>query len=177
MAKAEKLAKANPSKTVEQHFETVFTDPRYVELAKAAKRPATAMRQQEGKTNVDPQDEDDANDADVDPFDVEDDEADDVIGPGDDEDACSPNVGRTDAPWLGGGDGNARHAPKPAVVGAPEGSYNPRARPASATRKAFDAAVEKRVLKYMARNPSASRVQATVWATRGRKVQRLVNAS
>jgi hypothetical protein len=81
MAKAEKLAKANPSKTVEQHFETVFTDPRYVELAKAAKRPATAMRQQEGKTNVDPQDEDDANDADVDPFDVEDDEADDVIGP------------------------------------------------------------------------------------------------
>jgi hypothetical protein len=62
-------------------------------------------------------------------------------------------------------------------VGQAEGSYNPRARPASATRKAFDAAVERRVAKFMTRNPSASRVEATAWATRGRKVQRLLNAS
>jgi hypothetical protein len=48
-------------------------------------------------------------------------------------------------------------------------------RPASATRKALNAAVERRVVKYMARNPSASRVEASAWATRGRKVRRALN--
>lgn len=178
MAKAEKLHKADPSKTVEQHFETVFTDPINVELAKRAARAAATVRQ-EGKTNVDPQSEDDLDDAEIDPNDVEDDTDDDEddIGPGPDTDAASPtNRGLSEAPYNADGD-NLRQNPRPAVVGQVEGSYDPRRRPDSATRKSLDTAVEKRVLKYMARNPSASRVEATAWATRGRKVQRLVNAS
>lgn len=59
-------------------------------------------------------------------------------------------------------------------MGAVEGSYDPARRPASATRKAFNAGVEKRVVKYMARNPSASRVEATTWAERPKKVRKIL---
>jgi hypothetical protein len=86
------------------------------------------------------------------------------------------NSGRSEAPYNNQGD-NLRQTPKPAVMGAVEGSYDPARRPASATRKALNAAVERRVAKFMAKHPGASRVEATSWATRGRKVQRLLNAS
>ena len=142
------------------------------------KRPAAARRRREGKTGVDPQSEEDLADTKISLDPEDEDDAHDGIGTPPFEGASGNGRGSTDAPWLSGGGGNARQAPKPAVVGQEvEGSYNPRARPASATRKAFDAAVERRVAKFMARNPSASRIEATAWATKGRKVQRLLEAS
>src|ERR1700732_2049183 len=63
--------------------------------------------------------------------------------PGPDTDAASPtNRGLSETPYNADGD-NLRQNPRPAVVGQVEGSYDPRRRPDSATRKSLDTAVEK----------------------------------
>jgi hypothetical protein len=181
LAKAAKLAKADPSKTVEQHFEAVFTDSRYAELAKRAVRPASASMPRQGKTGLNPNDDDlDLDAVDTDPEDEEWD-GDDVLPPGPDTDAATPTVGRSTSTYLNGS--NTNQFPKPAVVGATEGSYNPRARgtPDRANGPGVvinvNPSIEKRIRKIMAQKPSISRVEATAIAIAPKGVRKAYKAT
>jgi hypothetical protein len=175
MKRARKLAASDPTRTVEQHFEKLCEDPANAGLLAKAKRPVAGAKPKQGKPNVDPNDDDDLDGEDADD-DVDDgtDDGHDGIGARPFEGASGSGRGRsTDysgAPYVDGD--NTWQTPRPAVMGRTEGSYNPQARPASA-RRSFSAKVEKRVAKYMARNPGASRSDALAYATAGKKVQRL----
>jgi hypothetical protein len=107
------------------------------------------------------------------------------------------NRGRSDAPYNDQGD-NLRQTPKPAVWGRTEGSYSPsrrgstiRGNPPGVTsrtgtldkRLAVDGAaervrlqkIERRVAKYLAANPTASRVEAHRYAEMGKKQRKAFN--
>ena len=191
MKRAEGLTAADPSLTVEQHFAKLCEAPANATLFAKAKRPAAATKPKLGKLDVDPQDDDD--DLALAPR-VPDPDDDDATAQGHDwvgttpfEGASGDGRGRSTAPYNNDGD-NLLQTPRPAPWGAVEGSYDQGHRPASAQTPRvgslsvrdvgkLNAAVEKRVVKYMARNPGSSRVEATAWATRRPKVQRLLNAS
>jgi hypothetical protein len=172
---AKRAAAKDPSRTTEQHFARLGEENPAL-LAKAIR-----MTFQQVPDEDDEEPDADLDDAEPDELDYpEPDPADDTSAAHDGIGAAPTaaegrtNRGRSEAPYNADGD-NLRQNPRPAVFGQVEGSYDPRRRPASATRNALNAAVEKRVVKYMARYPGASRVEATAWATKGRRVRRAFN--
>jgi hypothetical protein len=184
-AKLQRLAKRaaakDPSLSTEQHY-ALLAEENPALLAKAVRFTVE---------EVDDEDEDD--DLDDDELDYP--ELDPTAAPANDPGAGMPrptaaeartNQGRSEAPYNDQGD-NLRQNPRPAVMAAPGRSYDPSARPAavrrpppayveSTAKAAFDDAVAKRCMQYMAKRPGASRDEALAWATRGKRVRRAYNA-
>jgi hypothetical protein len=174
MKRARRAAAADPSLSVHQHFPKAGP-----QLFQQAKRPPKQGTPHDQLMPIEEND-DEPDEADTD---VELDDEDDAIGPRPDCDAVShgdraDGYLRPRAYDLSGA--NVATNPAPAVVGRSSGSYDPRARPASARvpRSSFvvDKAErrERRVRKYMAARPGASRVEATAWAERPKKVRKVL---
>jgi Uncharacterized protein conserved in bacteria (DUF2188) len=126
MKRARRAAAADPSLTVHQHFPKAGP-----QLFQQAKRPPKQGTPHDQLMPIEEND-DEPDEADTD---VELDDEDDTIGPGPDCDAVS-HGDRADGylrPRAYGRSGaNVATDPAPAVVGRSSGSYDPRARPASA---------------------------------------------
>jgi len=70
---------------------------------------------------------------------------------------------------------NVRQMPKPAPMGAVAGSYDPKARPASALKSKVDGfkdKVQSRCDEYLKRNPDASRKEAMQYAMASKSARR-----
>jgi hypothetical protein len=126
---AKRAAEADPSKSLEQHFANL------AEQKPALFAKAVRITIENDDEEPDEDDEDDADslgdDADeldypeLDPRDAVDDSP-TAIGAAPQFMGASGNGrGKTDAPWLSGGGGNARQVAPPAQVGPLEGSYDP----------------------------------------------------
>jgi hypothetical protein len=196
LAKAEKLAAADPSKSVEQHFAAIGEDPRNAELLHKAIR--MTFQQVPDEDEDDDDDVDDAEPSSVDdpmldPFPAN---ADGVGRPAPTPAEARTSSGRSTtysgAPYRDGD--NVWQDPKPAPMGAVEGSYDPRrlgskprpngpgvtsqegTNPAVDTRKRLEK-IEQRVQRYLAANPTASRVEAHHFAELGKKQRRAYNGA
>jgi hypothetical protein len=177
MKRAEELAKREGI-TEATAFERLCADPANAELFAKAKRPASAVKPQQGAINVDPEDDEDLDgeDADTDTGD-DTDAGHDGIGIKPFEGASGDGSGRSQGgPYLNGS--NVRQFPRSATVGAVEGSYDPARRPASALRKLGPAAEcaltpkqSRRYQKFMTKSPNATRNDG-LWYARATKEQR-----
>jgi hypothetical protein len=170
MSLAEASHLSDPSKTIEQHFCDLLQNPKHSELAKAAKG-QVILAEESDTDDGDVSGADDA-DSDLDDFDA-DEELDDRGKQG----AAGQRRHRSVGSYETSGTPFMTNAP-PAKSGALEGSYNPKARPASATRKINDesavpAKLKRRIFKYLCAHPEASPEEAARWAVLPKSARRL----
>ena len=159
MARARDLAKSDTSKTVAQHFERLFTKRRRL-------APADESETDDGDVAVEP-DGGDADDYDAGgELDVRDRQG--TTGQG-------RNYGRSKGDYEVSGV-NTMTTARQANAGLVEGSYDPKARPSSATKSedGIPPKLRKRIVKYLWTHPEASAEDAVRWA-RLPKAQRKLN--
>jgi hypothetical protein len=197
-AMAKSAAAKDPSLSVDQHFAKLAeANPKLMAKAVRVTLDSDDDDQDEtGETGADSLDGD-ADDVDPPMLDPSPANADGVGRPAPTAAEARTNSGRatsyTPAATYNGDGDNLLQTPRPASVGATEGSYDPRRRgskprpngpgvtsqegmnPAVDTRKRLEK-IEQRVQKYLAANPTASRVEAHRYAEMGKKQRRATPA-
>ena len=170
MSLAEASHVADPNKTVAQHFCDLLQSPAHSELAKAARGHVVCA----GETESDDGDVSGADDADSD---FDDFDAGGELDDRGEQGATGQRRHRSVGSYETSGTPFMTNAP-PAKSGALEGSYNPKARPASATRKINDESavppkVKRRIFKYFCAHPAASPEEAARWAVLPKAARKL----
>jgi hypothetical protein len=172
MLMAEASHVSDPSKTAAQHFCEFLKNPEHSELAKAAR--GHVIFADESDTDDGAVRGADDRDADFDDFDAGG-ESDvrgrqGATGRGRDGGCSVGTYEVSGTPVMT----NSRRA----TAGPIQGSYNPKARPASATRKINDesvvpAKVKRRIFKYLCAHPEASPEEAARWAVLPKAARKL----